>query len=84
MIRYSDHAEKRMAERSIPREEIEKAIRNPLELIPARYGRHAACNLLPGGRFLVVIYEGEEEDFIVVTAVKTNKEGVRRVGFTRI
>jgi Domain of unknown function (DUF4258) len=84
LIRFSDHAEKRMVERSIVAEEVEMAIRNPLEAIPARYGRNAVSCLLPDGRFLVVIYEREEEDFIVVTAVKTNKEGVRRVGFTRI
>nr|WP_276977047.1 DUF4258 domain-containing protein [Ferrimicrobium acidiphilum] len=84
MIRYSDHAEKRMVERSIFAEDIEVAIGNPLEVIPAKYGRHAVSSLLPDGKFLVIIYEQEEEDFIVVTAVKTNKEGARRVGFTRI
>lgn len=73
-----------MVERSISTEEVEAAIRNPLEVIPARYSRNAVSSLLPDGRFLVVIYEREEEDFIVVTAVKTNKEGARRVGFTRI
>ena len=84
LIRYSDHAQKRMVERSISTKDIETAIGSPLEVIPVRYGRHAVYNLLPGERFLVVIYEQEEEDFIVVTAVKTNKEGARRVGFTRI
>jgi hypothetical protein len=46
-------------------------------------GRHAVSSLLPDGRFLVIIYEQEEEEF-VVTAVKSSKEGARRVGFTRI
>ena len=73
-----------MVERSISAEEVEVAVRNPREAIPARYGRHAVSSLLPDGRFLVVIYEREEEDFIVVTAVKTNKEGAGRIGFTRI
>ena len=84
MIRYSDHAVKRMDERSILREDVETAIRNPLELVLARHGRRAVCSLLPGGKILVAIYEQEEEGFIVVTAVKTNREGARRVGFTRI
>ncbi|MDG6900046.1 MAG: DUF4258 domain-containing protein [Nitrososphaerota archaeon] len=41
MIRYPDHAEARMAERSISREAIEMGIRNPLEVIPVKYGRQA-------------------------------------------
>jgi plasmid stabilization system protein ParE len=81
LIRYSEHAEKRLAERSILAKDVESTIRDPLELAPVRYGRQAACRLLPHGRFLVVFYEQEEEDFIVVTAVKTDKEGARRYGF---
>jgi len=84
LIRYSEHAEKRLAERSILARHVESVIRRPLELAPVRYGRHAVCGLLPSGKFLVVIYEQEEEDFIVVTAVKTNKEGARRYGFTGV
>ena len=64
--------------------DVESTIRSPLESMPVRYGRHAVRGLLPGGRFLVVIYEQVEEDFIVVTAVKTNKEGATRYGFTRV
>lgn len=84
MIRYSDHAEKRLAERSISASDVVNAVRNPLELVPARYGRHAVYGLLPDEKLLVVIYEREGEDFIVVTAVKTNREGAKRYGFTRI
>ena len=84
MIRYSEHAEKRLTERSILVRDIESAIRNPLDLVQVRYGRLAVCGLLPGGKFVVVVYEKEEEDFIVVTAVKTNREGARRYGFTGI
>jgi Domain of unknown function (DUF4258) len=60
LIRFSDHAKKRMVERSIVAEEVEMAVRNPREAIPVRYGRHAVSSVLPDGRFLVVIYEREE------------------------
>lgn len=84
MIRYSEHAEKRLVERSILAKDVESTIRKPLELVPVRYGRYAVAGSLPTGKFLVVVYGQEEEDFIVITAVKANKEGARRYGFTRV
>ncbi|HXW94083.1 MAG TPA: DUF4258 domain-containing protein [Nitrososphaerales archaeon] len=84
MIRYSEHAGKRLAERSIQVRDVEIAIRNILDLVQVRYGRFAVCGLLPSGKFVVVVYEKEEEDFIVITAVKTNREGARRYGFSGI
>jgi hypothetical protein len=38
LIRFSDQAEKRTVERLVVAEEVEMAIRNPLEAIPAGYG----------------------------------------------
>lgn len=83
MIKYSSHARKRMLERSITPKEVEEALNNPLEVIQTRYGRRAACKRLPGGKFVVVVFEAEE-DFIVVTAVKADKERTRRYGFSRV
>lgn len=73
-----------MAERLIAKVEVEKALRSPLEVVPVRYGRSAALNRLSRRAFLVVIYERGQEDFIVVTAVKVNKAGAKRYGFTRV
>ena len=84
MIRYSEHAEKRRVERSIDSRDVENVIQDPLEVIPARFGRNAACKLLEEGLFLVVVYERRDEDFIVITAVKLSKRGAMRFGFTRI
>jgi mRNA-degrading endonuclease RelE of RelBE toxin-antitoxin system len=70
-------------ERSIAKSDVDETISNPTQAITVRYGRKAAFRRLRRG-YLVVIYEEREEDFIVVTAVKVNKERVRRYGFTRI
>ncbi len=84
MIRYSSHARKRMAERSISEGDVEAALTSPLELISTRYGRNAACGRLAGRKFIIVICEPDREDFIVVTAVKVTKERAKRYGFTRV
>jgi hypothetical protein len=84
LFRYSQHAKKRLAERSITETDVERTLRNPAEVIRVRYNRHAACNPLSNRKFLVVIYEQEEEDFIVVTAFITNRKGAKRYGFTRV
>jgi hypothetical protein len=84
LILYSRHAEDRLAERSIAKADVETAIRNPVQIVEARYGRLAAGIRLGSRRFLVVVYERRKEDFIVITAVKVNEEGARRFGFTRV
>lgn len=83
MIKYSSHARKRMLERSISVREVEEALSSPLEVIQTRYGRRAACKRLSSGKFVVVVFE-VEGDFIVVTAVKVNKNRARRYGFSRV
>lgn len=50
--------------------------------VSVRYGRRAARGRLPKRSYLVVIYEREGEDFIVITALKTKGEGARKYGFT--
>ena len=84
MVKYSSHARKRMLERSITEEEVKGALEHPLEVIQIRYGRKAACGRLPRGKYVVVIFEEAEQDFIVVTAVEVDRNRVRRYGFTRV
>ena len=84
MITYPRHAKERIAERKIRPDDVETAIKEPFELIGARYGRFAACLKLQRSGFLIVVYEREDEDFLVVTAVKVNREGAKRFGFTRV
>ena len=49
-----------------------------------RYGREAACGKLGTGKYLVVILERHDEDLIVVTALKANKDRLERFGFTGV
>lgn len=82
MIGYSVHAEKRMRERGITKEEIGESLARPLETREMRYGRQGVCRHLTGDSFLVVIVEkrGEED----LTALKVNSDRVRRYGITRV
>jgi hypothetical protein len=73
-----------MTERSISQEDVEVTIRNPRETVLVKYGRLAALSPLRRGRHLVVVYEQEDQDFILITAVKVNKRGAGKYGFTRI
>ncbi len=84
MAKYSSHARKRMLERSITVREVESTLAYPLEVVQTRYGRRAACRRLAGGKYLVAVFEGAGEDFIVVTAVRVDKNRVRRYGFTQV
>ena len=84
MVRYASHARDRMTERSITEAEVEETLASPLEVVPTRYGRSAACIEQGSGKYLVVIFEGPPEDFIVVTAIKVDKGRARRYGFTRV
>ena len=72
-----------MRERSITKEEVEEALARPIELL-SKQGRSAAVAELKGGKYLVVIFEGSHEDFLVVTALKVDKARARRYGFTRV
>jgi hypothetical protein len=84
MIRYALHARSRMAERSISESQVEEALERPLEVVPTKYERRAACTQLDNGKYLVVVFEGTHEDFLVVIAIKVDKSRARRYGFTRV
>ncbi len=84
MASYSFHARKRMRERSIADRDVEEVLARPQEVILTRNGRKAAYRRIQGSRYIVVIFEQKGEDFIVVTAVKVNRNGAKRYGFTRV
>lgn len=84
MVRYISHAKERMKERSITETEVEETLARPLETVPTRYGRSAACALQESGRCLVVISERSQEGFLVITALKVDEDRARRFGFTRV
>ena len=53
-------------------------------VVQTRYGRRVACKRLVGRKYVVVVFEEDREDFIVVTALKVNKDRLRKYGFTRV
>jgi len=73
-----------MVERSISESQVEETLARPLEVIPTKYERRAACAQLDSGRYLIVVFEGTREDFLVVTAMKVDRGRARRYGFTRV
>jgi len=74
-----------MQERSITEREAEGILDDPIEVIETRYARHAALGRpSKGDKFIVVVFEGSGEDFIVVTALKIDGERAKRYGFTRV
>ena len=84
MMRYTAHAEKRMLERGVTKMEVEEAIARPLDVRYTKQGRRAACGSRLDGGFTIVIFEDNDEGLIVITALRTDNEGAKRYGFTRI
>jgi hypothetical protein len=78
------HAEKRILERRLTKTEVEEALERPLQVMDTKHGRRAAIRTRPDGGYTIVIFEGNHENLIVVTAMKTNSDGAKRFGFTRI
>ena len=83
MIRFSQHALKRAEERGIDLSQVELVIREPLEVIDVKFGRKAAFRQL-GEKYLVAVYEEQNDEIVVVTALKVDKERLRRYGFSRV
>jgi hypothetical protein len=81
---YSFHARNRLAERSITERMSRMCLKTHLNIVSARCGRHAMCGRLSNKGYLAVIYEEEGQNFIVVIAVKLNKEGTKSYGFTGV
>jgi hypothetical protein len=83
IIRVSEHAFKRIKEREIDIELIEQVIKDPLEVIDVKFGRKAAYREL-SGYYLVVIFEEQKDEIVVVTVLKVDEVRLNRYGFNRI
>jgi predicted site-specific integrase-resolvase len=83
MIRFSEHALKRAEERGIDLSQVGLVIREPLEVIDVKFGRKAAFKQF-GEKYLVAIYEEQNDEIVVVTTLKVDKERLRRYGFSRV
>jgi len=83
MVRFSEHALKRAEEREIDLSQVELVIRSPIEVIEVKFGRKAAFRQF-GEKYLVAIYEEQNDEIVVVTTLKVGKERLRRYGFSRV
>ncbi len=83
IVTVKPHAELRMKDRGITIAQVHKVLRNPREVISARYGRLAAYGEVEERR-LVVIYEKKDENIEVVTTLWVDERRLRTLGFTRI
>ncbi len=82
-IRVSAHALKRLEEREIDIELIEQVIIEPFEVIDVKFGRKAAYRGV-NGYYLVVIFEEQKDEIVVVTVLKVDNVRLNRYGFSRI
>ena len=82
-IKVSAHALKRLEEREIDIDLIEQVIIEPFEVIDVKYGRKAAYREHKG-YYLVVIFEEQKDEIVVVTVLKVDDVRLNRYGFSRI
>ncbi len=83
IIRISAHALIRIKERDVDIELIEQVIKEPLEVVDVKFGRKAAYRELKGYN-LVVIFEEQKDEIVVVTVLKVDDARLNRYGFSRI
>ncbi len=82
-IRFSEHALKRMEERGIDIELAELAVKEPSGVVEVKFGRKACYRKLDG-YFLVIIFEEQKDEIVIVTVVKVDDVRLKRYGFNRI
>jgi len=71
-IKYTRHARNRMRLHRITETEVESTIQKPEHLDPSVEGRINAW-VKTSGKFLRVTYKEEEDNFLVISAVKKRK-----------
>ncbi len=81
--RISAHALKRIKERDIDFELVEQVIKEPFEVIDVKFGRKAAYRKLKDYN-LVIIFEEQKDEIVVVTLLKVDDVRLNRYGFSRI
>jgi len=83
IIRFSEHALKRITERELDINLVEKVIEEPLEVIEVKFGRKAAYRE-HNDNYLVIVFEEQKDEIVVVTVLKVDGVRLNRYGFSRI
>ncbi len=74
---------KRIKEREVDIEFVEQVIKEPLEVIDVKFGRKAAYRKLDG-YYLIVVFEEQKDEIVIVTVLKVDDARLNRYGFNRI
>jgi len=72
-----------MRERGISESDVRKVLENPIEVLDVKFGRRAAVAKIRTS-YLVVIFESERDKLEVATVFYTDKNRLRRLGFSRV
>ena len=83
-IRISRHARARMSERGVSEDEVIATLTNPLDIVRGRYGRELFTRHFGPCDYVVVVAERTDEDLIVVTVLRVDRERALRYGFIRV
>ncbi len=83
IIRISKHALKRINERDIEIKLVEQVINEPFEVTEVKFGRKAAYREIEN-HYLVVIFEEQKDEIVIVTVLKVDYVRLNRYGFSRI
>lgn len=79
----SQHATRRAEERGISLHQIEKTVQQPEGITGVRFGRKAAFKKF-GDMYVVVVFEEQKGEIVVVTTLKVDKKRLKRYGFSGI
>jgi hypothetical protein len=82
-ILISEHAKRRAEERKITVEQVGDVIRQPVEIIEVKFGRKAAYREY-GDKYVVVIFEEQKDEIVVVTTLRVDRERLKRYGFSGV
>ena len=83
LAKFTKHAKEQIAQRGLTQEEVISVISNPVKTVPTRANRLASYGRVEG-KYIVVIHEHEEDDELVVTAMKVDRARLARFGFIEI
>jgi hypothetical protein len=68
VIRYSDHAERRMAQRGVTKDDVDQALRQNVVTTPGEPGTVWIHGFTSGGRVLKVCVDLYDKEFVITVA----------------
>ena len=79
----SEHARRRAEERGIEEGLIRDVLEDPEDVITVKFGRRAAYRQVRD-KYVVVIFEEQKDEIVVVTTLRVDRERLRRYGFSGV